>query len=93
MSQMTQDTAGLTTGLTADAAPPKPVERRKWKIALRELRRAPWTAKVGVAIVSVYSFVALFAPVLAPYGEAQVVGAVFEPIGGEYAWKLVNGSD
>jgi peptide/nickel transport system permease protein len=51
---------------------------------LHELRKAPLTAKFGIAVVLFYIFVALFAPVLAPFGESEVVGYEYEP------WSAVN---
>lgn len=67
----------------ADTAPPPP-RQRGWRVAWRELKRAPWTAKLGLLIVFAYIFVAVFAPVLTPYGEAQVVGQEYLPWGGEH---------
>ena len=46
--------------------------------ATRELWKAPVTAKIGLLIIAVYIFVALFAPLLTPYGEAEIVGNQFE---------------
>lgn len=46
---------------------------------LTSLYRAPLTAKIGLALVAVYIITAVFAPVLAPYGEREVVGAQFLP--------------
>ncbi len=46
---------------------------------LKELRKAPLSAKFGLLVVIVYVLVALFAPLLAPYGERDVVGAEYEP--------------
>ena len=46
---------------------------------LHELRKAPLTAKFGIAVVLFYIFVALFASVLAPYGESEVVGWEYQP--------------
>lgn len=48
------------------------------------LRRAPLSAKFGLLVIALYVLVALFAPVLAPYGETQVVGEGFAPWGGEF---------
>ncbi len=63
---------------TADAAPPPP-RQRGWRVAWRELKRAPWTAKLGLLVVLGYVFIALFAPMLTPYGEAEVVGRQYQP--------------
>jgi peptide/nickel transport system permease protein len=48
----------------------------------RELKKAPGTAWVGLGIIAFYTFLAVFAQFLTPYGESQVVGAEFE----EWAW-------
>lgn len=37
------------------------------------LRKAPISALVGLMVISIYVVVALFAPMIAPYGEAQIV--------------------
>jgi peptide/nickel transport system permease protein len=50
----------------------------------RELVKAPWTAKLGLLIILAYVFAALFAPLLTPYGESQIVAAEFEPWGSEF---------
>lgn len=47
--------------------------------AIRALVRVPWSAKVGLLIVLFYVVVAVFAPVIAPYGEGQIVGSEFDP--------------
>ena len=39
----------------------------------RDLRKAPLSAWFGMIVIALYIFVAIFAPVIAPYGEAQVV--------------------
>jgi peptide/nickel transport system permease protein len=51
---------------------------------LKQLVRAPLSAKFGLLVIVVYILVALFAPVLAPFGETQVVGEGFAPWGGEF---------
>ena len=48
-------------------------ERRSlWTRAIIDLRKAPYTALFGMIIILAYALVAIFAPILAPYGEAQV---------------------
>jgi peptide/nickel transport system permease protein len=45
------------------------------------------SARIGLGIVVFFAFCAIFAPWLAPYGESEIVGDVWEPIGlfgGEY---------
>ena len=43
------------------------------------LRRAPWTFTVGSLVIVGYALVALLAPVLAPFGEREIVGGMYEP--------------
>ena len=43
------------------------------------LSKAPFTAWLGMIIVLSYFFVALFAPFLAPYGEAQIFKVPYAP--------------
>nr|BFD41656.1 ABC transporter permease [Pseudomonas sp. FFPRI_1] len=46
---------------------------------LKTLLRAPLSARFGLLVILLYILVALFAPLLAPYGETQVVGEGFAP--------------
>jgi peptide/nickel transport system permease protein len=77
------DPARSSTAQTADAAPP-PRRQRGWATTLHELGKAPWTAKLGLLLILAYVFIALFAPLLTPYGESDVVGRQFEPWGGKF---------
>ncbi len=83
------DASESTVGQTADAVPPRPPRQRKLADAWRELKKAPLSAKFGLLVISVYVFVALFAPVLTPYGESEIVGAEFE----EWGEQFVLGTD
>jgi peptide/nickel transport system permease protein len=49
-----------------------------------ELRKAPPTAWFGMVVIAFYLFVALFAPLLAPYGEAEIHPIPFAPWGGDF---------
>ncbi|WP_338570097.1 ABC transporter permease [Pseudomonas canadensis] len=51
---------------------------------LSQVARAPLSAKFGLLIILLYIAVALFAPLLAPYGETQVVGEGFAPWSGQF---------
>jgi peptide/nickel transport system permease protein len=63
-----------------DALPAAP--RRGWRgRAWRELRRAPVSALFGLAVILIYVTIAILAPLLAPYGETELVGGPFEPWG------------
>ena len=48
----------------------------RWWLALKE---APLSAWFGMIVVLGYIFVALFAPWIAPYGEAEIFPAPFAP--------------
>ncbi len=50
----------------------------------KELKKAPFTAWFGIAIILSYIIVAFFAPVLTPYGETQVVGDEYAPWTSEF---------
>ena len=52
--------------------------------ALQNLRKSPWSARFGLFIVVSYVFVAVFGPLLTPYGESQIVGFEYEPWGDEF---------
>jgi peptide/nickel transport system permease protein len=47
--------------------------------ALRLLRSAPASAWFGMIVIAIYALLALFAPLIAPYGESQVVGNAYLP--------------
>ena len=44
-----------------------------------ELNRAPLTAKFGIFIITVFVGLAIFAPLIAPYGEAEVFPEPYAP--------------
>ena len=45
-----------------------------WKL----LKSAPPTALFGLTVITVYILVAIFGPLLTPYGESEIVGSQFE---------------
>lgn len=45
------------------------------------LKKAPFSAWFGMVVVAIYLIVAIFAPVIAPYGEAEVFPAPYAPWG------------
>ncbi|WP_337154371.1 ABC transporter permease [Pseudomonas protegens] len=51
---------------------------------IKALLRAPMSAQFGLLVIVAYILVALSAPVLAPYGETEVVGEGFAPWGGQF---------
>ncbi len=68
-----------------DAAPA--IEYRRSRLALLRdgLRTMPLSARIGLAVVGLYVVMAVFAPLLAPFGEADVVSN--EPFA---AWTLAH---
>jgi len=57
-----------------------------WKL----LKSAPPTAIFGIVVIATYIFVAVFAPVLTPYGESQIVGSAYELWGEGYVLGTDN---
>ena len=57
-----------------------------WKL----LKSAPPTAIFGIVVIATYIFVALFAPVLTPYGESEIVGSAYELWGEGYVLGTDN---
>ena len=53
--------------------------RSRWKNFKISARKSPYTARFGFSVIAVYIFVAVFAPILAPYGEAEVFPNPYEP--------------
>ena len=51
-----------------------------WKL----LKSAPWSARFGLLVILVYALAAIFAPLIAPFGEHEIVGDVYEPWGGNF---------
>ncbi|MCA8880426.1 MAG: ABC transporter permease [Rhodobacteraceae bacterium] len=47
--------------------------------AERELKNAPLTAIFGLFVIAVYAIAAVFAPIIAPFGQAEVVSSAFAP--------------
>jgi peptide/nickel transport system permease protein len=61
------------------AAVPAPARLPPLNAAWRALRHAPISAWFGLFVIFAYAVVAIFAPLLAPYGQAQVVGGEYQP--------------
>jgi peptide/nickel transport system permease protein len=50
----------------------------------RGLKSAPPTAIFGMTVISIYVFIAIFARLLAPHGEAEIFPMSYAPWGGEF---------
>ena len=51
---------------------------------LKTFRQAPLTSQFGFLMVSAYVFVSVFAPLLAPFGETEIVGDHYEAWGNTF---------
>ncbi|MQT11804.1 ABC transporter permease [Rhizobiales bacterium Sp-1] len=70
---MSERTAAVTSATPSAAPAPPPAAARKTR------RRPPLSAIIGGVIVLVIVLAALLAPLTAPYGEAELVGGVWDP--------------
>ena len=61
------------------------VRRSRWERSRIALSKAPATAWFGIIVIALYAFVAIFAQVLAPYGEAQIFAKADLP------WAMLGG--
>lgn len=76
--------------MTDRISPPSPLDEvshpRRRPTRGQRVRRllsgAPFTARLGLAIIVIYLLAAIFAPVLSPFGEAEIAGAPYESWGG-----------
>ena len=59
-------------------------KRTTWSRTKILLRKSPATARFGMIVISIYILVAIFAPWIAPYGEAAVFAQPYAPWGGEH---------
>lgn len=55
----------------------------------RTIRKAPLTAAFGMLVISIYAVSGIFAPFIAPFGEAEIVASAFSPADD----KLLFGAD
>ncbi len=75
----------MTESTTNQESPGQlPKTQSKTSVAWRELKKAPLTAQFGLIVIITYILVATFAPVLAPYGESEIVGPEFDVWGEEF---------
>ncbi|MDH6229698.1 peptide/nickel transport system permease protein [Mesorhizobium soli] len=54
------------------------------------LRTAPCTALFGTAVILLVAVIAIFAPVIAPYGETAIVGEQYEPWSSQFLFGTDN---
>jgi peptide/nickel transport system permease protein len=73
--------------MTAETAPQlRTVRARRtlWQSARRELAKAPLSAWFGMIVIAIYAIGAIFAPLIAPYGEAEIVGKAYQVPSAEF---------
>ena len=59
-------------------------KRSRWSRIRLDLAKSPLTARFGLLVILIYGFVALFAPFIAPYGEAEVFPIPYAPWSSEF---------
>jgi peptide/nickel transport system permease protein len=72
--------------MTAQASDIRAIKARRGKIenAWRLLKTAPVSAWIGMIIIAIYLICAVFAPLIAPYGEAEIVGNAYQPSSAQF---------
>lgn len=60
------------------------IRRTRAQRMLLELKKAPPTAWFGMIVILIYAVFAIFAPIIAPHGEAQIFAIPYAPWGGEH---------
>ena len=61
-------------------------KRSRWARIRLDLSKSPMTAKFGLLVILIYVVVALFAPFIAPYGEAEVFPMPYAPWSSEFVF-------
>lgn len=59
-------------------------KRTIFETVRRELSKAPVSAWFGMIVILLYAICAIFAPLIAPHGEAEIVGKAYQPSGPEF---------
>lgn len=72
--------------MTAQAPDIRSVRARRtfWENARRTLATAPISAWFGMVIIVIYATAAIFAPWIAHYGEAEIIGKAYQPSSSEF---------
>ena len=66
--------------MSTASAPLRNIKARRtvWENIIRTLKTAPISAWFGMIVILLYAICAIFAPWIAPYGEAEVVGKAYQ---------------
>jgi peptide/nickel transport system permease protein len=72
--------------MTDTASPQRTIKARRsfFDEAWRTLKSAPISAWFGIIVILMYALCAIFAPLIAPFGEAEIVGKAYQPGGAEF---------
>ena len=54
-------------------------KRTFWTRIAIDLKKSPWTARIGIMIIFLYAMVAVFAPLIAPYGQSEIFPTPYAP--------------
>ena len=67
--------------MTSTSAPLREVKARRtfMQNVWRTLKTAPLSAWFGIVVIILYALAAIFAPFIAPHGEAEVIGKAYMP--------------
>ena len=77
-----------TSSALAKVGAPKELKGFWHKLVLG-LKKSPWSARFGMLVILAYAVVGIFAPVLAPHGEAEVFAEPYAP----WSSKFIFGTD
>ena len=61
-------------------------KRTRWARIRLDFAKSPMTARFGLLVILIYVVVALFAPLIAPYGEAEVFPIPYAPWSSEFVF-------
>ena len=72
--------------MTAEPANIRAIKARRtwWENAKRDLAKAPISAWFGMIVIVFYAICAIFAPMIANFGEAEIVGKAYQPSSPDY---------
>ena len=59
-------------------------KRTVWRRLQIGLKKSPITARIGMIVILIYAILAIFAPIIAPYGEAEVFPIPYAPWSSEF---------
>jgi peptide/nickel transport system permease protein len=72
--------------MTTETRDIRSIKARRGRLenAWRALKKAPVSAWFGMIVIAIYVICAVFAPLIAPYGEAEIVGNAYQPRSAEF---------